>query len=141
MVMKWNGEAVKSHLLAKADETKKALAELIAERAYQLCPKDTHRLANSIGVIESNIGDVYIVICREYYAPFVEFGHMDGLHGGGWVPGQFFMTRAIMEGAAAAPEIVASHFNLGNVSSTSSGHVGASIGGNETPNPAPFSPN
>lgn len=125
--MEWRGDVVKSHFLAAADETKKALAELIAERAYDLCPKDTYALANSIGVVESNTGDAYIVICREYYAPFVEFGHHDGLHGRGWIPGQFFMTRALHEGAAAAPEIIVNAFQMGNVTQTSYGHVGAEI--------------
>ncbi|WP_406698562.1 hypothetical protein V5E97_06730 [Singulisphaera sp. Ch08] len=100
----WNGEAVKSHLLAKADETKKAMAELIAERAYQYCPKDTGFLSNTIGVIESNLGDIYIVTVRAHYAYYVEFGHNQ--HLGGWVPGVYFMTRAIVDAAEAFPEIV-----------------------------------
>lgn len=99
----WNGEAVKSHLLAKADETKKALAELIAERAYQLCPKDSGFLSSTIGVIESNIGDSYVVTVRAHYAYYVEFGHKSVA--GGWVPGAYFMTRAITEAEAAFPEI------------------------------------
>jgi len=103
----WNGEAVKSDLMAKADQAKKAWAELMAERAYQLCPKDTGFLSSTIGVIESNTGDAYVVVVRAYYAFYVEFGHNGP---GGWVPGRYFMTTAMMEAETAFPEIVQQSF-------------------------------
>jgi hypothetical protein len=123
----WNGEAVKSHLFAQADEAKKALAELIAERAHQLCPRDTGFLSSTIGVIESNMGDAYIVTVRAHYAYYVEFGHKSVA--GNWVPGAYFMTRAMVEAEAAFPEIVQRFFVAeGETTSDSRFQLGTDIG-------------
>lgn len=119
----WNGEAVKSHLLAKADIAKKNLAMVVAQKAFYYCPVDTGALSQSIGVVESNTGDAYMVVVGMYYAPWVEFGHVNHWTGS-WVQGQFFLTRALYAAADVWPEIAREAFNEGSPTPETRGHIG-----------------
>lgn len=120
----WNGELVKSHLEAKGELCKQLLAQYVADKTHEYCPVDTGALAQSIQVVEANTGDAYMVVVGMFYAPWVEFGHHNAWSGG-WVPGQFFMTRALAAAADAWPEIAREVFFEGNITPESRGHLGA----------------
>lgn len=119
----WNGDAVKSHLEAKGELAKKILAEYVAQKAFEFCPVDTGALSQSIGVVEANTGDAYMVVVGMYYAPWVEFGHTNHWTGG-WVPGRFFLTQALHVAADAWPEIAREAFNEGSPTPETRGHIG-----------------
>ena len=82
-------------------------AEYCAARARLWAPVDTGYLRDSISVERGEAPGSWQVIVTAPYAVFVELGHLDGLHGRGWIPPNPFLRNAIADTVLAFPSIAA----------------------------------
>ena len=99
---KWNPFAAKQAVEQAGMTIAKKTAEYMADRARLHCPVDTGALVASIQIIDTKAGQKIHVVATEYYAPWVEFGHMNGST---WVAPQPFMRTALADTVSAFGQI------------------------------------
>lgn len=110
---KWDDNVI-DQIKKNAGEACRAAADLMLEQALIFCPYDTGELYRSGSVVSDNLGETHVVTFRAPYAYYVEYGYKGS---NGWVPGQYYLTKAVQVVTEAFPEIVSQSFSHGSHSS------------------------